>query len=118
MTLHVNDACPLAAGFSQTAATLCVLKQSSYLLCGWVQVNVKETRPRGETRHGGHCAHQRVEEASSYARSDIPHGKGKSLGSPLHMCLMGEREVGLSHADGEVAEAYRCGWMGMCRTFR
>ena len=57
--------------------------------------------PGRESRHGGHGADERVEEARAHARPDVLDGDGEPGRGALQGRVGGEGEVRLGHANRE-----------------
>ena len=60
--------------------------------------------PSAEAGHGGHGAHQRVEEARPHRGPHVADGDGEARGRALLARVRGEGQVRLSHADRQLAE--------------
>ena len=63
-----------------------------------------DTLPSAEAGHGGHGAHQRVEEARPHRGPHVADGDGEARGRALLARVRGERQVRLGHAHRQLAE--------------
>ena len=79
-------------------------EKSQDLLIFQIQIDVIDAGSGGQSRHGAHGSNQRVEEPCPHGRPDVPDGYFEPRGRPLLGRVGWERQVGLGHADGQVAE--------------
>lgn len=70
-----------------------------------VQVDVVESRSSGQTGHGRHVSDQGVDEVGTGREPDPVDREGEPGGHTLLAGVVGQRQGGLGHADGQVAES-------------
>jgi hypothetical protein len=101
----LSETAPSSVSVVETPSTFPSLEQARNLARLGVQIDIVEPGSSCQPRHGRHVADQGVDEFRAGGKSDTVDREGEAGRDTLLGRVVGERERGLGHADGQVCVA-------------
>mmetsp|Transcript_48218 Transcript_48218/g.121354 ORF Transcript_48218/g.121354 Transcript_48218/m.121354 type:complete len:586 (+) Transcript_48218:36-1793(+) len=83
----------------------CFLKETHNIASFHVDIDIEKAGSCGQARHCAHGTNERVEETSANTGANVTHGQSEAGGHTDELGIVGEREMGLSHAERKRGES-------------